>query len=230
MKTAKEYVEAFVTETIDTETGVRRYTLFGESYFVDAKGYGFYRRLNKFNKDINQRRSDTCENYTYIAGTGKSVEAGYDSKLRTLIRYAHANFGIRNFDLTIKKDDVRQALRTVCVENIYRTEDVEAAIDAYLTENTFTDKAIKVAQEASINNDEILTITQREDISDDENLKRLELIETKARELVELIDSLSTYASLSVLDILDYDGYEDVRYHLTTGLSEEAEYIRAKLS
>ena len=47
MKTAKEYVEAFVSETIDTETGVRRYTLFGESYFVDTKGYGFYRLIDK---------------------------------------------------------------------------------------------------------------------------------------------------------------------------------------
>lgn len=229
MKTVKEYVEAFVSETIDAETGVRRYTLFGESYFVDARGYGFYRRLNKLNKDINQRRSDTCENYTYIAGTGKRVATGYDSKMHALIRYAHANFGIRNFDLTIKKDDVRQALRTVCVENIYRTEDVEAAIDAYLTENTFIDEAIKVAQDASINNDEILAITQREDISDEENLKRLAAIESKARELVELIDSLSTYASLSVLDILDYDGWEDVRYHLTTGLSEEIAIKRSLL-
>lgn len=229
MKTAKDYVEAFVAETIDTKTGVRRYTLFGESYFVDAKGYGFYRRLNKLNKDINQRRSDTCENYTYIAGTGKKVNAGYDSKVRALIRYTQTELGIRNFDLIIKRDDVRRALRTICAEHLYRTEDVEVAIDAYLTENTFTDEAIKVAQDASINNDEILAITQREDISDEENLNRLELIETKARELVELIDSLSTYASLSVLDILDYDGYEDVRYHLTTGLSEEIAVKRSLL-
>ena len=108
--------------------------------------------------------------------------------------------------------------------------DVEAALNEYLAENTFTDEAIKVAQEASINNDEILAITQREDISDEENLKRLADIEAKARELVELIDSLSTYASLSVLDILDYEGYEYIRYHLTTGLSEEAEDIRANLT
>lgn len=229
MKTAKEYVEAFVSETIDAETGVRRYTLFGANFYVDAKGYGFYRRLNKLNKDINQRRSDTCENYTYIAGTGKSVKAGYDSKLHALIRYTQTELGIRNFDFIIKRDDVRRTLRTVCAEHLYHTEDVEAAIDAYLAENTFSDEAIKVAQDASINNDEILAITQREDISDEENLKRLAAIESKARELVELIDSLSTYASLSVLDTLDYEGWEDVRYHLTTGLSEEIAVKRSLL-
>ena len=47
MKTAKEYVEAFVSETIDTKTGVRRYTLFGENIYVDAKGHGFYSRIDK---------------------------------------------------------------------------------------------------------------------------------------------------------------------------------------
>lgn len=112
---------------------------------------------------------------------------------------------------------------------LYRAEDVEAALNEYLAENTFTDEAIKVAQEASINNDEILAITQREDISGEENLNRLELIEAKARELVEIIDSLSTYASLSVLDTLDYDGWEDMRYHLTTGLSEEIAVKRSLL-
>lgn len=230
MKTAKEYVEAFVSETIDTETGVRRYTLFGESYFVDAKGYGFYSLIDKRFNTSYERQSNVYENYMYISGTNKHVATGYDSKVRALIRYTQANLGIRHFDYTVKDGDVRKALRTISAEHLLNVADVEAAIDAYLAENTFSDEAIKDAQDASINNDEILAITQREDISDEENLKRLAAIESKARELVELIDSLSTYAYLSVLDILDYEGYEYIRYHLTTGLSEEAEDIRANLS
>lgn len=229
MKTAKNYVEAFVSETIDTETGVRRYTLFGKDFYVDAKGYGFYSRIDKRFNSSYERMSNVYENYIYMSGTGKRVATGYDSKVRALIRYTQTELGIRNFDFIIKRDDVRRALRTVCAEHLYRTEDVEAAIDAYLAENTFSDEAIKVAQDASINNDKILAITQREDISDEENLKRLAAIESKARELVELIDSLSTYASLSVLDTLDYDGWEYVRYHLTTGLSEEIAVKRSLL-
>lgn len=230
MKTAKEYVEAFVSETIDTETGVRRYTLFGESYFVDAKGYGFYRRIDKRFSSSYERMSNVYENYMYMGGTNKHVATGYDSKVRALIRYTQPNLGIAHFNHSVKDGDVCKALRTIRAERLSNVEDVEAAIDAYLAENTFTDEEIKVAQDASINNDEILAITQREDISDEENLKRLAAIESKARELVELIDSLSTYAYLSVLDILDYDGYEYIRYHLTTRLSEEAEDIRANLT
>lgn len=229
MKTAQEYVEAFVSETIDAKTGVRRYTLFGENFYVDAKGYGFYSLIDKRFNSSYERQSNVYDNYMYISGTGKRVATGYDSKVRALIRYTQINLGIGHFDYTVKDGDVRKALRTVSAEHLYRTEDVEAAIDAYLTENTFTDEAIKVAQDASINNDEILAITQREDISDEENLKRLAAIESKARELVVLIDSLSTYASLSVLDTLDYDGWEDVRYHLTTGLSEEIAVKRSLL-
>lgn len=229
MKTVKEYVEAFVSETIDAETGVRRYTLFGESYFVDAKGYGFYRLIDKRFNISYERQSNFYENYMYISGTGKRVATGYDSKVRALIRYTQVNLGIGHFDHTVKTGDVRRALRAISAEHLYRAEDVEAALNEYLAENTFTDEAIKVAQEASINNDEILDITQREDISGEENLNRLELIEAKARELVEIIDSLSTYASLSVLDTLDYDGWEDMRYHLTTGLSEEIAVKRSLL-
>lgn len=230
MKTAKEYVETFVSETIDAETGVRRYTLFGTSFYVDAKGYGFYSRIDKRFNSSYERLSNVYENYMYRSGTNKHVATGYDSKVRALIRYTQENLGIGHFDYTVKDGDVRKALRVISAEHLSNVADVEAALNEYLAENTFTDEAIKVAQEASINNDEILAITQREDISDEENLKRLAAIESKARELVELIDSLSTYASLSVLDILDYDGYEYIRYHLTTGLSEEVEDIRANLT
>lgn len=229
MKTVKEYVEAFVSETIDAETGVRRYTLFGESYFVDAKGHGFYSRIDKRFNSSYERLSNVYENYMYRSGTNKHVATGYVSKVRTLIRYTQANLGIGHFDYTVKDGDVRKALRTISAEHLSNVADVEAVLNEYLAENTFTDEAIKVAQEASINNDEILAITQREDISDEENLKRLELIKVKARELVDLIDSLSTYAYLSTLDIIG-DEYADMRHFLTTALSEEVEDIRANLT
>lgn len=229
MKTAKDYVEAFVTETIDAKTGVRRYTLFGESYFVDAKGHGFYSRIDKRFNSSYERLSNVYEDYMYRSGTNKHVATGYDSKVRALIRYTQENLGIGHFDYTVKNGDVRKALRTISAEHLSNVADVESALNEYLAENTFTDEAIKVAQEASINNDEILAITQREDISDEENLKRLELIKVKARELVDLIDSLSTYAYLTTLDIIG-DEYADMRHYLTTALSEEVEDIRANLT
>lgn len=229
MKTAKEYVEAFVAETIDAKTGVRRYTLFGESYFVDAKGHGFYSRIDKRFNSSYERLSNVYEDYMYRSGTNKHVATGYDSKVRALIRYTQENLGIGHFDYTVKNGDVRKALRTISAEHLSNVADVESALNEYLAENTFTDEAIKVAQEASINNDEILAITQREDISDEENLKRLELIKVKARELVDLIDSLSTYAYLTTLDIIG-DEYADMRHYLTTALSEEVEDIRANLT
>lgn len=229
MKTAKDYVEAFVAETIDAKTGVRRYTLFGESYFVDAKGHGFYSRIDKRFNSSYERLSNVYENYMYMGGTNKHVATGYDSKVRALIRYTQENLGIGHFDYTVKNGDVRKALRTISAEHLSNVADVESALNEYLAENTFTDEAIKVAQEASINNDEILAITQREDISDEENLKRLELIKVKARELVDLIDSLSTYAYLTTLDIIG-DEYADMRHYLTTALSEEVEDIRANLT
>lgn len=229
MKTAKEYVEAFVAETIDAKTGVRRYTLFGESYFVDAKGHGFYSRIDKRFNSSYERLSNVYEDYMYRSGTNKHVATGYDSKVRALIRYTQENLGIGHFDYTVKDGDVRKALRTISAEHLSNVADVESALNEYLAENTFTDEAIKVAQEASINNDEILAITQREDISDEENLKRLELIKVKARELVDLIDSLSTYAYLTTLDIIG-DEYADMRHYLTTALSEEVEDIRANLT
>lgn len=229
MKTAKEYVEAFVAETIDAKTGVRRYTLFGESYFVDAKGHGFYSRIDKRFNSSYERLSNVYEDYMYRSGTNKHVATGYDSKVRALIRYTQENLGIGHFDYTAKNGDVRKALRTISAEHLSNVADVESALNEYLAENTFTDEAIKVAQEASINNDEILAITQREDISDEENLKRLELIKVKARELVDLIDSLSTYAYLTTLDIIG-DEYADMRHYLTTALSEEVEDIRANLT
>lgn len=229
MKTAKEYVEAFVTETIDTKTGVRRYTLFGDSFYVDAKGHGFYSRIDKRFNSSYERLSNVYENYMYRGGTNKHVATGYDSKVRALIRYTQENLGIGHFDYTVKDGDVRKALRTISAEHLSNVADVEAALNEYLAENTFTDEAIKVAQEAIINNDEILAITQRKDISDEENLKRLELIKVKARELVDLIDSLSTYAYLSTLDIIG-DEYADMRHFLTTALSEEVEDIRANLT
>ena len=229
MKTAKEYVEAFVAETIDAKTGVRRYTLFGESYFVDAKGHGFYSRIDKRFNSSYERLSNVYEDYMYRSGTNKHVATGYDSKVRALIRYTQENLGIGHFDYTVKDGDVRKALRTISAEHLSNVADVESALNEYLTENTFTDEAIKVAQEASINNDEILAITQREDISDEENLKRLELIKVKARELVDLIDSLSTYAYLTTLDIIG-DEYADMRHYLTTALSEEVDDIRANLT
>lgn len=170
MKTAKEYVEAFVAETIDAKTGVRRYTLFGESYFVDAKGHGFYSRIDKRFNSSYERLSNVYENYMYRSGTNKHVATGYDSKVRALIRYTQENLGIGHFDYTVKNGDVRKALRTISAEHLSNVADVESALNEYLAENTFTDEAIKVAQEASINNDEILAITQREDISDEENL------------------------------------------------------------
>lgn len=229
MKTAKDYVEAFVAETIDAKTGVRRYTLFGESYFVDAKGHGFYSRIDKRFNSSYERLSNVYENYMYMGGTNKHVATGYDSKVRALIRYTQENLGIGHFDYTVKNGDVRKALRTISAEHLSNVADVESALNEYLAENTFTDEAIKVAQEASINNDEILAITQREDISDEENLKRLELIKVKARELVDLIDSLSTYAYLTTLDIIG-DEYADMRHYLTTALSEEVEDIRTNLT
>lgn len=229
MKTAKEYVEAFVTETIDTKTGVRRYTLFGDSFYVDAKGHGFYSRIDKRFNSSYERLSNVYENYMYRGGTNKHVATGYDSKVRALIRYTQENLGIGHFDYTVKDGDVRKALRTISAEHLSNVADVEAALNEYLAENTFTDEAIKVAQEAIINNDEILAITQRKDISDEENLKRLELIKVKARELVDFIDSLSTYAYLSTLDIIG-DEYADMRHFLTTALSEEVEDIRANLT
>lgn len=229
MKTAKEYVEAFVTETIDTKTGVRRYTLFGDSFYIDAKGHGFYSRIDKRFNSSYERLSNVYENYMYMGGTNKHVATGYDSKVRALIRYTQENLGIGHFDYTVKNGDVRKALRTISAEHLSNVADVESALNEYLAENTFTDEAIKVAQEASINNDEILAITQREDISDEENLKRLELIKVKARELVDLIDSLSTYAYLTTLDIIG-DEYADMRHYLTTALSEEVEDIRANLT
>lgn len=229
MKTAKEYVEAFVAETIDAKTGVRRYTLFGESYFVDAKGHGFYSRIDKRFNSSYERLSNVYEDYMYRSGTNKHVATGYDSKVRALIRYTQENLGIGHFDYTVKDGDVRKALRTISAEHLSNVADVESALNEYLAENTFTDEAIKVAQEASINNDEILAITQREDISDEENLKRLELIKVKARELVDLIDSLSTYAYLTTLDIIG-DEYADMRHYLTTALSEEVDDIRANLT
>lgn len=229
MKTAKDYVEAFVAETIDAKTGVRRYTLFGESYFVDAKGHGFYSRIDKRFNSSYERLSNVYEDYMYRSGTNKHVATGYDSKVRALIRYTQENLGIGHFDYTVKNGDVRKALRTISAEHLSNVADVESALNEYLAENTFTDEAIKVAQEASINNDEILAITQREDISDEENLKRLELIKVKARELVDLIDSLSTYAYLTTLDIIG-DEYADMRHYLTTALSEEVEDIRANLT
>lgn len=229
MKTAKDYVEAFVTETIDAKTGVRRYTLFGDSFYVDAKGHGFYSRIDKRFNSSYERLSNVYENYMYRGGTNKHVATGYDSKVRALIRYTQANLGIGHFDYTVKDGDVRKALRTISAEHISNVADVEAVLNEYLAENTFTDEAIKVAQEASISNDEILAITQREDISDEENLKRLELIKVKARELVDLIDSLSTYAYLSTLDIIG-DEYADMRHFLTVALSEEVEDIRANLT
>lgn len=229
MKTAKEYVEAFVAETIDAKTGVRRYTLFGESYFVDAKGHGFYSRIDKRFNSSYERLSNVYEDYMYRSGTNKHVATGYDSKVRALIRYTQENLGIGHFDYTVKDGDVRKALRTISAEHLSNVADVESALNEYLAENTFTDEAIKVAQEASINNDEILAITQREDISDEENLKRLELIKVKARELVDLIDSLSTYAYLTTLDIIG-DEYADMRHFLTTALSEEVDDIRANLT
>lgn len=229
MKTAKDYVEAFVTETIDTETGVRRYTLFGANFYVDAKGHGFYNRIDKRFNSSYERLSNVYENYMYRGGTNKHVATGYDSKVRALIRYTQANLGIGHFDYTVKDGDVRKALRTISAGHISNVADVEAVLNEYLAENTFTDEEIKVAQEASVNNDEILAITQREDISDEENLKRLELIKVKARELVDLIDSLSSYAYLSTLDIIG-DEYADMRHFLTTALSEEVEDIRANLT
>lgn len=229
MKTAKEYVEAFVTETIDAKTGVRRYTLFGDSFYIDAKGHGFYSRIDKRFNSSYERLSNVYENYMYMGGTNKHVATGYDSKVRALIRYTQENLGIGHFDYTVKNGDVRKALRTISAEHLSNVADVESALNEYLAENTFTDEAIKVAQEASINNDEILAITQREDISDEENLKRLELIKVKARELVDLIDSLSTYAYLTTLDIIG-DEYADMRHYLTTALSEEVEDIRANLT
>lgn len=229
MKTAKEYVEAFVAETIDTKTGVRRYTLFGDSFYVDAKGHGFYSRIDKRFNSSYERLSNVYEDYMYRSGTNKHVATGYDSKVRALIRYTQENLGIGHFDYTVKNGDVRKALRTISAEHLSNVADVESALNEYLAENTFTDEAIKVAQEASINNDEILAITQREDISDEENLKRLELIKVKARELVDLIDSLSTYAYLTTLDIIG-DEYADMRHYLTTALSEEVEDIRANLT
>lgn len=229
MKTAKEYVEAFVAETIDAKTGVRRYTLFGESFYIDAKGHGFYSRIDKRFNSSYERLSNVYENYMYMGGTNKHVATGYDSKVRALIRYTQENLGIGHFDYTVKNGDVRKALRTISAEHLSNVADVESALNEYLAENTFTDEAIKVAQEASINNDEILAITQREDISDEENLKRLELIKVKARELVDLIDSLSTYAYLTTLDIIG-DEYADMRHYLTTALSEEVEDIRANLT
>lgn len=229
MKTAKDYVEAFVAETIDAKTGVRRYTLFGESYFVDAKGHGFYSRIDKRFNSSYERLSNVYEDYMYRSGTNKHVATGYDSKVRALIRYTQENLGIGHFDYTVKNGDVRKALRTISAEHLSNVADVESVLNEYLAENTFTDEAIKVAQEASINNDEILAITQREDISDEENLKRLELIKVKARELVDLIDSLSTYAYLTTLDIIG-DEYADMRHYLTTALSEEVEDIRANLT
>lgn len=229
MKTAKEYVEAFVTETIDAKTGVRRYTLFGDSFYVDAKEHGFYSRIDKRFNSSYERLSNVYENYMYMGGTNKYVATGYDSKVRALIRYTQANLGIGHFDYTVKDGDVRKALRTISAEHLSNVADVEAALNEYLAKNTFTDEAIKVAQEASVNNDEILAITQREDISDEENLKRLELIKVKARELVDLIDSLSTYAYLTTLDIIG-DEYADMRHYLTTALSEEVEDIRANLT
>lgn len=229
MKTAKEYVEAFVAETIDAKTGVRRYTLFSESYFVDAKGHGFYSRIDKRFNSSYERLSNVYEDYMYRSGTNKHVATGYDSKVRALIRYTQENLGIGHFDYTVKNGDVRKALRTISAEHLSNVADVESALNEYLAENTFTDEAIKVAQEASINNDEILAITQREDISDEENLKRLELIKVKARELVDLIDSLSTYAYLTTLDIIG-DEYADMRHYLTTALSEEVDDIRANLT
>ena len=229
MKTAKEYVEAFVAETIDAKTGVRRYTLFGESYFVDAKGHGFYSRIDKRFNSSYERLSNVYEDYMYRSGTNKHVATGYDSKVRALIRYTQENLGIGHFDYTVKDGDVRKALRTISAEHLSNVADVESALNEYLAENTFTDESIKVAQEASINNDEILAITQREDISDEENLKRLELIKVKARELVDLIDSLSTYAYLTTLDIIG-DEYADMRHYLTTALSEEVDDIRANLT
>lgn len=229
MKTAKEYVEAFVAETIDAKTGVRRYTLFGDSFYVDAKGHGFYSRIDKRFNSSYERLSNVYENYMYRGGTNKHVATGYDSKVRALIRYTQENLGIGHFDYTVKDGDVRKALRTISAEHLSNVADVEAALNEYLAENTFTDEAIKVAQEASINNDEILAITQRKDISDEENLKRLELIKVKARELVDFIDSLSTYAYLSTLDIIG-DEYADMRHFLTTALSEEVEDIRANLT
>lgn len=229
MKTAKEYVEAFVAENIDAKTGVRRYTLFGESYFVDAKGHGFYSRIDKRFNSSYERLSNVYEDYMYRSGTNKHVATGYDSKVRALIRYTQENLGIGHFDYTVKDGDVRKALRTISAEHLSNVADVESALNEYLAENTFTDEAIKVAQEASINNDEILAITQREDISDEENLKRLELIKVKARELVDLIDSLSTYAYLTTLDIIG-DEYADMRHYLTTALSEEVDDIRANLT
>lgn len=229
MKTAKDYVEAFVAETIDAKTGVRRYTLFGESYFVDAKGHGFYSRIDKRFNSSYERLSNVYENYMYMGGTNKHVATGYDSKVRALIRYTQENLGIGHFDYTVKNGDVRKALRAISAEHLSNVADIESALNEYLAENTFTDEAIKVAQEASINNDEILAITQREDISDEENLKRLELIKVKARELVDLIDSLSTYAYLTTLDIIG-DEYADMRHYLTTALSEEVEDIRTNLT
>lgn len=229
MKTAKDYVEAFVTETIDAKTGVRRYTLFGDSFYIDAKGHGFYSRIDKRFNSSYERLSNVYEDYMYRSGTNKHVATGYDSKVRALIRYTQANLGIGHFDYTVKDGDVRKALRTISAEHLSNVADVESALNEYLAENTFTDEAIKVAQEASINNDEILAITQREDISDEENLKRLELIKVKARELVDLIDSLSTYAYLTTLDIIG-DEYADMRHFLTTALSEEVEDIRANLT
>lgn len=229
MKTAKDYVEAFVTETIDAKTGVRRYTLFGDSFYIDAKGHGFYSRIDKRFNSSYERLSNVYENYMYMGGTNKHVATGYDSKVRALIRYTQENLGIGHFDYTVKNGDVRKALRTISAEHLSNVADVESALNEYLAENTFTDEAIKVAQEASINNDEILAITQREDISDEENLKRLELIKVKARELVDLIDSLSTYAYLTTLDIIG-DEYADMRHYLTTALSEEVEDIRANLT
>lgn len=229
MKTAKEYVEAFVTETIDAKTGVRRYTLFGANFYVDAKGHGFYSRIDKRFNSSYERLSNVYENYMYRSGTNKHVPTGYDSKVRALIRYTQANLGIGHFDYTVKDGDVRKALRIISAEHLSNVADVEAVLNEYLAENTFTDEAIKVAQEASVNNDEILAITQREDISDEENLKRLELIKVKARELVDLIDSLSSYAYLSTLDIIG-DEYTDMRHFLTTALSEEVEDIRANLT
>lgn len=229
MKTAKDYVEAFVAETIDTKTGVRRYTLFGDSFYVDAKGHGFYSRIDKRFNISYECLSNVYENYMYMGGTNKHVATGYDSKVRALIRYTQANLGIGHFDYTVKDGDVRKALRIISAEHLSNVADVEAVLDEYLAENVFTDEAIKVAQEASINNGEILAITQREDISDEENLKRLELIKVKARELVDLIDSLSSYAYLSTLDIIG-DEYADMRHFLTTALSEEVEDIRANLT
>lgn len=229
MKTAKEYVEAFVSETIDTKTGVRRYTLFGANFYVDAKGHGFYSRIDKRFNSSYERLSNVYENYMYRSGTNKHVATGYDSKVRALIRYTQANLGIGHFDYTVKDGDVRKALRIISAEHLSNVADVEAVLNEYLAENTFTDEEIKVAQEASVNNDEILAITQREDISDEENLKRLELIKVKARELVDLIDSLSSYAYLSTLDIIG-DEYADMRHFLTTALSEEVEDIRANLT